>query len=147
MQTCVITRNCSILYCLFNFYFIIFMCLQYFFTKNAICVVGVDKRSLVMLFCIVIIVHYVIGILQVMIGALTLFFGIGATAGFSAQFWLTQIGSGIWGGIWIKVTGIVTMLFSRSPNHSILNVTSLAFCIISTILAFLDGIFFAIGLR
>lgn len=57
MQTCVITRNCSILYCLFNFYFIIFMCLQYFFTKNALCVVGVDKRSLVMLFCICS-VHY-----------------------------------------------------------------------------------------
>ena len=72
--------------------------------------------------------------------------GIGGTAGFSKSYWLTESGGGIWGGAWILVTGIIGVCSSFRPSNGGLNGTHMAFCIVATIVAFLDGIFFAVGL-
>ncbi|XP_057291365.1 membrane-spanning 4-domains subfamily A member 8-like [Hydractinia symbiolongicarpus] len=87
-----------------------------------------------------------LGITQIVIGFLTIALGIGATAGFKKDYWLTDSGAGIWGGLWISVTGIIGVYSASNPASAGLNGTHMAFCIISTVVAFVDGIIFAVGL-
>lgn len=86
------------------------------------------------------------GIAQICIGSLTLLLGIIAIAALSYDYWLQRSGGGIWGGLWILVTGIIGLVSSYKTDVGSLNGLNMAFNIIATIVAFLDGIFFAIGL-
>ena len=85
------------------------------------------------------------GITQIIIGILSIILGIVIIAT-TENFWARDIGAAVWAGVWIGVTGILGASSASHPNNSCLNGTHLAFCIVSTIIAFIDGIFFAVAL-
>lgn len=87
-----------------------------------------------------------LGVTQVIIGSFTIIFGIIAVAALSYNYWVQKSGGGIWGGLWILVTGIFGVASSYHPQNGTLNGFNMAFNIISTMVAFLDGMFFVIGL-
>ena len=78
------------------------------------------------------------------IGALTLILGISATTAIS-KYWVNASGGGIWGGIWILITGILGIVSASQPTNGCLNGTHMAFNIIASIVAFIDGIMFSVG--
>ncbi|XP_057291367.1 membrane-spanning 4-domains subfamily A member 8-like isoform X1 [Hydractinia symbiolongicarpus] len=87
-----------------------------------------------------------LAITQIVIGILSFVFGIGAATGFDRGFFVNKTGPGIWGGIWIFVTGVIGVISTTRPKSSPLNGTHMAFCIVSVMVAFINGVMFAIGL-
>ena len=61
-------------------------------------------------------------------------------------YWVRNNGAGIWAGGWILLTGILGVSAAKNPRNNSLIGVHLAFNIIATIIAFLDGIFFAIAI-
>ena len=85
------------------------------------------------------IVQLIIGIISFILGVLTIILGI----------WVITVGQGIWGGIWIGVTGTIgTILSFTNANNgcSCLGGTYMAFSIVSTIIASVDIIILSISL-
>ena len=86
-----------------------------------------------------------LGITQIVIGSLTLLVGIIAAA-IMNHFWVNRSGAGIWGGLWILVTGVLGVFSASHPSNGCLNGVHMAFNIITTCLSFIDGIMFVVGL-
>ena len=78
------------------------------------------------------------------IGVISLLLGI-ATIAAVDRYWLSYVSGGIWGGIWIIVTGILGICASIYSNNNCLVGTTLAFNIIATVVACIDGILFLVG--
>lgn len=86
-----------------------------------------------------------LAITQIILGALTICFGIGAIAGFKYGYWVNASGSGIWFGIWILITGIIGVSSAKNPASNGLNGTHMAFNIVCTVISFFVGIFFVVA--
>jgi len=84
-------------------------------------------------------------ITQLVIGALTVVLGIAAVAAIPNYSWMRDSGSGIWGGIWITVTGIIGVVSAWNWKNRCLDGVYLAFSIISTITCFVTGIIYIIA--
>lgn len=84
-------------------------------------------------------------ITQLVIGALTVVFGIATAAAIPHYSWMRDSGSGIWGGIWITVTGIIGVLSAWNWKNRCLEGVYLAFSIISTVTCFVTGIIYIVA--
>ena len=83
---------------------------------------------------------------QIVIGILTIIIGIISISTLTGALWVVNTGSGFWAGGWILTTGILGVCAGKNTKNSCLVGVHLAFNIIATIIAFLDGIFFAVAL-
>lgn len=86
-----------------------------------------------------------LAITQLIIGILTLIFGIAAIARLYSNSWTTNTGAGIWAGGWIMITGIIGVCSARNWRNSSLNGVYMAFSIISTCASALSGLFFIVA--
>jgi len=85
-----------------------------------------------------------LGITQIILGSLTILFGIAAAA--SLHYWVGNVGFGIWGGIWILIGGILGVMSAGNPTNSNLNGTNMAFAIVSCVICSLHFIFYCIAI-
>ena len=53
---------------------------------------------------------------------------------------------GIWGGVWIFVTGIIGIASSRNSNSRCVTGTYMAFSIVSTVVTFASGLLSSLGI-
>lgn len=86
-----------------------------------------------------------LAVTQLVIGILTVIFGIAVVSRLYEEVWTTNTGAGVWAGIWIIITGIIGLCSVKDYNNRCLNGLYLAFSIVSTCVAFLAGLFFIIG--
>ncbi|XP_002161904.3 uncharacterized protein LOC100211951 isoform X1 [Hydra vulgaris] len=84
----------------------------------------------------------VLGIIQVIISILSVALGISEVATANTNEWSGNSGAGIWGGIWIGITGILGILLASSKNNNCLNGTHLSFCIITMVVTWINGIIY-----
>ena len=85
---------------------------------------------------VVAIIQLIIGILLFLVGVVTAVLGI----------WVVSIGQGIWGGIWMGVTGIIGIASLISNNGRCLAGTYQAFSIVSAVIASISIILLSIGI-
>lgn len=90
-------------------------------------------------------VKNILGITQIVIGTISVGCGIAAAVGLHSN-WANGLGYAIWGGIWIIITGILATSSASYPNNRCLLGTSMAFNILSTFVAFFDGVIYAFAL-
>eukprot|EP00794_Sanderia_malayensis_P001394 gene1394-1539_t len=86
-----------------------------------------------------------LGIFQIIIGALCLIFGIALVSAVGSKHWVSTVGFGIWTGIWIAIGGILGVLSAVHKNTQGLNAANMAFAIVSSCITFFEVIFYAIA--
>jgi len=84
-----------------------------------------------------------LGLTQILIGSLTILFGILAVA--LLNYWAGYVGFAIWGGIWIVIGGILGVYSAANTSSAALNWTNMAFAIVSTCIMFIDFIIYCIA--
>lgn len=77
-----------------------------------------------------------LAITQLVIGIVSLLFGIGSAAAVVGR---SNVGSGLWAGGWIALTGFIGIFYSKNPNGGLGGVY-MAFSIISTLTSGIAGI-------
>lgn len=85
-----------------------------------------------------------LGITQVVLGALCVIVGIANVAALT-DYWTSNVGFGIWGGVWIIIGGALGIASASNPTGTGLNGTNMAFAIVSSCISFLDIIFYSIA--
>ncbi|XP_057291804.1 uncharacterized protein LOC130614390 [Hydractinia symbiolongicarpus] len=87
----------------------------------------------------------IIGIIQLLVGIAAVAIGITMST-INTSYWLVNMRSGIWIGVWIIIAGILCISITSSSHNNCLIGTAMFFNIIAIIGAVVDGILFAIAL-